>query len=393
MVLQCSDGRGIPCVRYYCMSTCEVIRNLAEDVELAKDARGRAVVPFPMVSSTDLALAVEVIHGARTVSSLTDATAPATLRGLQALGHTAHTAHIMEHLWRQVCDGGMLDLHPHLNELLHTVSVRLPALRKLVVLCPTWPEFRDRVLGEVRMDAPLATYLLQHLSKFFPAGPLFAHILSVVPLAALNAASALAMFTAPKNAPSFHPAEAVEALHALAAKFEEGGWDPALLDLFRALLTAAQVYDVAPHAANTMHGTIVLLENTPVASLLLAVQDRKAVAVTRKMAPWMSLTADWLTGVVDAKFCVARLDDGGRHARCCQVRLTAYGDGSCGLRCAELWYVFEGVNPLVAFNLSDGQYGAGCVESFRSLMRSSTLARLRIDLFYGGHNVLHRAFF
>ena len=397
MVLRCSDGRCIPCVRYYCLASCEVISHVAEDTELPKDERGRCIVPFPNVDSSDLALAVEVVHGARAVGTLDSTTAPAALRGLQALGHTALSLIMMEQLWCVVCGGSFVEVQPHINELLHTESVRHKVLKKLAELLPTWPEFSSKVLGAVSMDAELASYLLRMLARFFPAGPLFRRVLDLLPISVLDSRTALSLFAGPMNASSYHPSEVVDVLDALARTFQLGlatspaRWDVSLLDFMRGLLTAGQVFDVAPHVANSMHGSIVLLERTPTASMLLLVHEKKGV-VNRKMAPWISLHIDWATGVVDARITMSKLDDVGRSVQRCQARLSVYGgeDGRSG----ELWYVIDPVHPQLTFSLvDDGRYGAGCVETFRSLARDGSSDRLRVDLFYGEHSVLEKAFF
>lgn len=406
MVLRCSDGRCIPCIRYYCLSTCEVIRNLAEDVELDKDPQGRAIVPFPNVDSADLALATSVIHGATPVTELTAETTSSALRGMRALGHTALVGGTMERLWALVQGGVFDDVRPHINELLHTPSVRHAVLQKLVVCCPTWPEFSAHVLGALDMDLDLARWLLGPLVKFFPAGPLFVRVLRLLPFSVLNATAVVNLFVAPRNASAYHPAEALDVLEALADLFHRGGWDPVQLDLFRCILAATREYDVAPHVANAMSGSIVLLTRTPAASMLLSVTDRHA-GVSRKMSPWLFLNINRATGDVDARLTLEKLDDLCRSARRCQVRLTAYAecdaerdaerDGAGSERdgaCEELWYVFPHVHPLVPFSLAhDGHHGAGCPQAFRNLVRAPGLARLRIDLFYGDQNVLTKAFF
>lgn len=389
MVLQCSEGAAIPCIRFYCIASCDVIRNLVEDVVLQKDDKGRCIVPFPNVSRTDLATAVEVIHGVRSVSKLSAASAPAALRGLRALGHTGMNTQIMQKLWSLVKDCGFPHIQPHINELLHTDVVRLDVLRRLVVLCPVWSVFSAKVLGEVCMDLRLAHWLLVLLSRAFPAGPLFRRVLDKLPLAVLDAQAALSLFTAPANASAYHPSEAVDVLGALVRRFETAKWDAPLLGFMRALLTSMQVFDIAPHVAVPLHGTIVMLERTPAVSVLLVVGERRNVCM-RKVAPWLSLSVSWVAGTVDARIILDKLDDPGRFPPSCQVRLTAYE----AARSTEVWYAVDHVHPAVPIQLqTHGRCSAGCPQSFAAVMRSQGVSRLRVDLFYADHSVLEKAFF
>lgn len=391
MVLQCSDGRALPCIRFQCLTSCEVIQHLAQDVDLAKDDRGRVIVPFPNVPSADLAAAVAVIHSVCAIDALQADTAPVALRGLRALGHTSLTTRVVERLWTLVRDGELAGIRPHINELLHTTSIRLQVLRRLVVMCPTWPEFCAKVLAALQPDLAVAIWLLGVLPRFFAVGPLFVHLLDRLPTSVMNAQSAMRLFTEPCNASSYHPAEVTDMLRALARKFKAGGWDDVHLTFLRDVLTATQQYDVAPAIASSMHGSVILLERTPAASMLLTVGDRRAAYMSRRMAPWLTLQINRGTGVVDGRVTLDRLDEQGRYARSCQVRLTAYGPGDL---CAELWRVYEGVLPMVPFGLVDaGEYGGGDVETFRGLVRSGDLVRLRVDVFYAETSVLEKAFF
>lgn len=389
MVLQCSDGVIIPCIRYYCITTCEVIRNLVEDVELSHDALGRTAVPFPNVDSRVLALAIEVIHNIRTVPDLDEDTAPRALEGLRALGHTGLNAAITEHLWKRLCDAEFGAIQPHINELLHTRSVRLNVLRRLVVLRPLWTQFRGDVLARVAMTVKLATWMLPLLTKFYPAGPLFLHVLDALPLSVLDAPTTLSLFAAPGNATAYHPAEATDVVQALAKKFKQGGWDSATMGFLGALLSAMQVFDVAPHLANQVHGSVVLLDRTPVASMLLSVHERRG-CLSRKMAPWLSLSVDWQAGRVDGRVSLDKVDYRSRYVRQCQLRLTAYAaDAGCG----ELWFSYDNVHPGVPFSILQGRLHAGSMEAFRAVARDPSVQRLRVDLFYADHNVLHVSFF
>lgn len=417
MVLRCSDGRAIPCVRFHCLATCEAIRNLAEDAVLEKDERGRLVVPFPNVDSSDLAIAMDVVHGVLAVGELCAATAPAALRGLRALGNDALDEELVERLWEVTAAGSMLDVQPHLDDLLHTRSVRLAVLRRVAVLCPTWPDFRRRVLGGLAMDVDTATWLLRHLPQFYPAGLAFVAVLDALPPRVLDPATALRLLSAPCSAPHFHPAEALDAVHALARLFAREGWDAGQLDFMRSLLTAMRAFDVAPHVASDVHGSIVTITGAPAVSVLLTVRERRGGVCSRKMAPWLRLHVDWATGAVDARLSLRELASGvrgGWRALGCEVRLTAYEhwddgddgdggdrmDGEGGLVVArapatsELWYACQTTHPAGLLSLSEhGRYAAGDADAFRAAVRSSALSRLRVDVFYARHSVLHKAFF
>lgn len=389
MVLQCSDGVSIPCIRYYCQTSCEVIRNLVEDVDLPHDAKGRTMVPFPNVDSADLAVATELIHNVRAVGQLDHDTAASALRGLRALGHSGLCVAIMEHLWKRLCDADFDLVQPHINELLHTRSVRLNVLRRLVLVRPLWTRFKEDVLSHVSMNVRLALWMLPLLTKFFPAGPLFLHVLDALPAAVLDAPTALSLFSAPGNATAYHPAEATDVVKALAKKFKQCGWDDSVQGFFVALLSATQVFETAPHLAHPVHGSIVLLDRMPVTSMLLTVRERRG-CMSRKMAPWLNLSVNWLSGAVDGRISLDKLDDRGWYSRRCELRLTAYGADDA---CREAWFAYDHVQPLVPFAIQSGRLHAGCLDAFNAVVRGPRLRRLRIDLFYGEHSVLRVAFF
>ena len=217
----------------------------------------------------------------------------------------------------------------------------------------------------------------------------------LVPCPGLAMGDALSLFAEATNAPAYHPAEAMDAVAALAGLIAARRWDPTAAAFLDGLRVATQVYDVTPHSATALHGSLVLLERTPTASMLLEVmpEARRRARVTRKMAPWLWLWVDWGTGEVNARVTLSRVDDAGRRASACQVRLTAYArDGEC----RELWYAAPGVPIAHALRefvlLEHGRLALGCQESFRGLVRhgGGALARLRVDVFYGQRSVLDR---
>ena len=385
MVLHCSDGRSIPCVRYTCMTTCDVIRHVVEDVDLAQDGRGRFVVPFPNVDSADLSSAIDVIHDVRPVEAMCVSELAAALRGCGVLGHTAHTPLLLERVWELVKYGSYAQMEPYVSDLLHQSALRLPVLKRLMVLRSTWAEFRDALEG-IELDVSLAIFVLHTASQFFAVGPMFVSLLNMLPDGALDAESALSLFSAPRNALAYHPAEVVDVVEALCSKL--GSKLGSLAAFLRAVVVANQVYDVAPLLANGMNGTIIMLEHVPSVSLLCGVSERKGV-ILRKMAPWLSVSIDWNTGGMDALMVLSKLDDVGRMARRCQVRFTAYAGDLVG----EVWYVFTHINPRLTVSVrNDSAYAVGCTQTFRTAMRSACLSRLRVDVFYGESNVLEKAF-
>ena len=391
MVLRCDTGREIPCIRFSCMTTCEAIRNVVEDATMKRDARGRTIVPFPGVDPDDLSVAIHILHGVVSPSDLAPPAVVSALRGMRALGHSRQDSSMMALLWASLEHASFDDLAPYVDDLLHTRSIRIQVLRRVVTMYPCWPEFCERVLNKVCMDTDTAVWMIPLLSRFFPAGPLFKYVLDAIPASVLDARSCLALFTAPKNAASYHPAEAMDVVSALSSAFRRHAWDDGgVLAFMQALVEATMVFDVSPMVANTMHGTIILLERTPSASLLLQVHAQRGT-VSRRMAPWLAVSINWATGVVDARVNLDRLDDVARRARACQVRLTAYLSSSSAV---DVWYSFGSLAPLSSFSLlSQGVVAAGDEAAFRSAVAHVELRRLRVDVFYSSSSVLAKAFF
>lgn len=393
MVLACSDGTRIPCVRFQCLTTCDVIRHLVEDVVLQKDERGRAVVPFPGVDSRDLAAATQVLHGVRPADQLDAPEALRAVRGLRALGHDALAPKLLQRYWAVMHERcAWPQLQPHASDLVRAPPIRDEVLAKLVRLCPTWLDFSEHVLPALDVTLDLARWLLPRLTNFFPAGPLFERVVELLgaqPADSVTPAGVLSLFSEKQNAVAYHPVEAMDAAVAVADLFRARRWDASTLAFLDGLAAATQVYDAAPQLAAPLHGSVVLTTRPNNASVLLEVAGRRRGGVSRRIAPWLWLWIDWDTGEVDARVTLAKIDDGGLGASACQVRLTAY---SCGGECAEVWYVAPAVPSAVAlppFTLREhGRVAAGNQESFRGLVRSRGLTRLRADLFYGQQSVL-----
>lgn len=176
MVLRCDAGADLACERFTMVRSCSVIRNVMEDVELDRDARGRAVVPVPGLPREALQLAIALLHGVKTTVHLRTAEeCECALRGLSCLGNDTLTNDVLLHMWDRLKFQSLGAIRPHLDVLLHGTT-RACVLRYLMRVCPTWTQFRE-VLAEVSMDLTLAAWLLENLKQHFPAGLLVGAIL------------------------------------------------------------------------------------------------------------------------------------------------------------------------------------------------------------------------
>lgn len=389
MVIKCDGGRLLPACSYVAMTKCATIRHVVEDTTLPKDDAGRVVVPFPNVPAEELSLALQLVHGAGEGAEWGSDSIAAALRGLDALG-VCGTIYLQTliNLWFKV-RGRWARIEPHVDTLVRCAMIRSDVLRDLVVLWPSWPDFRDKVLGAVPMDVALATEVMNTLASFFPIGPLHTFLLDQLP--PTRTGDAMDVFARSKASSFCHPAEVVDVARAVSSAYGRLGTGATTVTHFLdAACTALETVDHVPCAATSISGTVIEVSGTPMVSMLMTVHDRKGGGTGRKLAPWLVVFIDWSTGMVDAEVRLGRLPD----ARCTsrvQVRLTAYGNDNA---CADLWYSVEGLAQGVAFQLADaGAYVSGNVDAFRGLVRSSALSRLRFDMFYARDSVFEKSFF
>jgi hypothetical protein len=397
MVIRCDDGSDIACVKYTCMTMCDAIRNLVEDIDdLERDDRGRVVVPFPGVNSTDLALAVYVMHHAVPFQTLTRDTAVVALRGLRALGHAAHLCDaVLEHLWGTLREcNHIVHLQGLVDDLMHHPTIRDAALQKMATLCPTWTEFSARVLSQVSMDTHLAAWLVRTTRSFFPAGPVFLAVLRK--LRGLDGDKVMRLFVDSDVASCCHPTE----MYHIMSQFNTGPMQAALGDTMAKFLWMlswpfdAEYCSLAPSAAAGFNGTVRCYED--VASALLTTLDARHSY--RRITPWLRLHVVWAVGSVAVYMDTSPWTDVSRRVRehgRCEVRITAYAKYPDEAK--DLVYTVRVPNPNLAAVSTDepsmSKLVAGDPTAFNRLVASSSLKMLRVDVYHSKRNVVLDPFF
>lgn len=408
LVFVCAGGVEIPATRFNCLATCEVLRNLKEDVGFAgPDARGRAVVPLHGIEPEPVRAAVDLLHGVRLVSQMSSEDLDVAFRGVDVLGLDVLLPSLTERLWALLSPATRCeDILPHLPRLLRDEHSRLEAVTRLVQLEPLWTHFHAKVFPHLAKDAALAPWLLTRLSKLFPANRVALALLEALQARGGSADDA-ARLLAGGGGMLYHPTEVPALLRSVAACTGASEGPRGLcLSMMQALID----YDPTPTSATHVHGSILLFDKTPHASALVLLEPSpRGVARHRRVraSSWLQLElTPHEDGGVDLDL-LFRLGPLLPHRRAADVQLRVLCDResarpAAGPPEAEAWYVFDGVPTRGAARRLDqavlrmGSTPATVRRALREIPRGnpgSELARaVRVDVFFGPHSVLQRPF-
>lgn len=295
-IVRCSDGVDIPISLFCALSSCSVLKDLAEGEMEMETEKGKRVLPLFMESPPILAL-MRVVHGgAGTLGALTAGRCGAVLEGARALGAALVERAVVDRMLylaqRAAPDPEALELNMH--HLLEDAATRLQAVELLPQAFPTFEAMRQ-ALSRVAERAHGFTHcmvrdMLPALCKRFVPHCIFVELLRLVPASTLDAmkvcprggggrSSAPALSYLPDAARTllpllqvmetlagsrqvslgafFHPSEMALLLKSISALFAANGWDERLT---RALMTVASsmlCYDAVPLSVMYTHGTVI----------------------------------------------------------------------------------------------------------------------------------------
>ena len=408
MVLQCDDGTLIPCCTYNCVSASGVMRNLLEMVDdeveytYSKSADGRRpriVVPFPNVPSDMLLTTMDVIHGVRSIASMTLADVSLTFRGMDLLDCSCMHNILLTRVWQLVCTESNLEaILEHAAKMVRCDMYRTQFLTRLFQLAPLWTSFRELVFPRLDMDFPLAKVLGPVLMKVFPAALVFKELLETLPASVFVKDGAMfELIGDTSNGVYYHPLEMEDVLHAAqiamesASQISSGSNCPAAA-AFRAIRTAMLVYDVAPTSASSMHGTVITYERVRAASVMLVVEKRLKKTKQFRATKWLRVLVDPAAGTIDFGLRLADMDENGREARAAQVRIMAWATDRPTP--GEVWMVYTApfLQPWMTLSKADASSTFGSELAMRATVQSSRLHKIRVDVFYGRNSVFTHPF-
>lgn len=374
VVLRCADGVSIPLSKYACMSSSPVLRDALRlsGARDERDERGRLVISIPR-PSRGLVSALGIVHGTLAVPVLCLDDALSALEGFDWLGgggvcRVLSTA-TLERAWSLLRHAPLETLGPHLQRFLDSESTRDSVLTQLGRLCIGWQPFVD-AMKDVIIDVRIADRMMTKLPKLYPPVLLLRFCLDRMtgrtPGAVLAVAAHAGVY--------YHPREVVTAMREVEALV------PLFAPLVRTWIEGMTTVDPAP----TLRGVSasIVSYHEPSTSVLFDFEDAsRRGEQQRRVSPW--LTLHWghpgfdAIGGFDAEVTLAKIDRDGRAATRMDARLMGFDcDGDLAY---ERWHSFAAVDPRDAIRVSTGS------GVYASPPRSERVARLRLDLFYGGH--------
>jgi hypothetical protein len=387
MVLRLSGGADVPCdvpcVRYNMLASCEIVRFLAEDVSLDRDAAGRTVVPLPGIDEASVRITVDLLHGISAAADLSRDDAKRALRGMDVLGSRLLVPLVHARLWHWIQHDALAEVLPYVPRLAAEPGVQLPLLRRLVAMRPQWADFKAEVLDRLPMDFELARVVLSHLVRFFPASTALAAVVDKLQHPTADKILALCG----EHGSYYHPGEVRDVMTLVDRALDA---DSPTRALARTMLGALGTYRTLPLAAAKVHGTVLLFE-VPTVSVLLTFDTDSTRPIFVRATNWLRVNVDRESGTMDISFVLGRFDEDG--ARNVQLRVLCWTeDTECGGSdvSSEVWYEFTDVEAVGWTSLSQA---AATSEHQGQVAALQEPRRMRLDFFYDTrHSALDRPF-
>lgn len=388
-VVRTSGGRDILCTRYTCMATCSVLRDLMDGVTLEQTPDGKTIIPVPAVEYETLELAIHLIHGVRLAALLSAAEVHRACKGMDVLGCTALEEVLMDRLWDLIGSHASLPLlREHADRLLQSQPHRRLVVRHALRMAPLWRDFRTRFLDGLEMGAPLALFLADTLTSFFPPPVVIRTLVQALPPASRTQDTLLKLAGLQHAGGCYHPAETESLLEVLTAAYAEGGWDPLVRAVFENLLEAQRAYVVAPASTAVLSGSAIHYDKVCTASVYLRPVNMSS-SRCRRITAWLRVLLNPTSGAIQLWVTPGHLRGlPACHTRDFQLRITA--STSRNERDVDVWYTWERVMlPHTAtLSLLNMTHCMGTVADLYAVVRSQHVRGLRFDLFYESFSAL-----
>ncbi len=394
-VLAFDDGTRVPCVRYIMRHFCSVVAELLDATLCDLDPRGRSIIPVPGQPVAPFALAVDILHGAAVVTTLTLEQVEEVLACMDYLGATAWHKDLHRRLWQLLDEPGATfqDIMRHAPRLLRDPDRAPDVVHRLVRLLPTWADFLGYALKplESSADMRLLDGLVAYATNFFPA--------MLVVDWAIGAAAQLPHAThedvlrlATFNGEMFHPHERASTLRRLAEVCASRRWDTAVTRFAKSVAQSLERFDVLPWTRARTHGTQISFMEMPLTSVSVVLPKLRLPA-TVKLTPWLKVCF-CQDGRLDAAFQPRSIDDESKTCSAVQLRIMCFNapHPSRGA-IAEAWFLFDVLDGVEdTYTLSHATATLGHLSAVTGMLRLKTARCLRFDFFYGKESALLNPF-
>ena len=382
MKLVCDD-QELLCCKFNMFCSSPVILHVVEDAQLSNSKDGYLRVPFPGVPSAPLKLAIDVIHGVTRIAEHLLNDAILLLEGLDVLGNTTLAPVVIQRFWTLVSAIKPLSAFvPYVSKLfMHTCLVS-NAITRLSDLAPLWASIEPILREQAGITPCVSSEVVAALAKRFSPVLIMRLMLDIYAgYGTTTPEDYLKLFCA---GASMHPIEVPCILKMLTAVFIEKKWDTTTIQFMQNLQSANQLYESVPF--NPKHkalGSMLSFHNTPMVSLLVDVSEvPRSKRTSYKLSPWLTMTFDFVDGIVDARLNVARIDDPlAKTATSFECRIMCITHEKC--HSGEVWYSFQHVSPADEHTTENVPVLCGSSDTFRETMLLPGPMHVRCDLFFG----------
>jgi len=380
-------SNDIPACRFVCISTCSVIRDLLENVDIPLDPlTHRRTIRLHGASVSRIQRALDIIHGIQEIDSFNYDDVLTCRRGMEFLGCTRYDQDLADRLYMTARAHPTQENFANIAApiLLEFPLLRLSTMNELMRRMPFWTEMRTYLKEHVHITRHLAKYLIPLLVKFYPASFVFQVLVENMQAASVSQDCIMELLGVAEIGIYFHPIEISDTLSFLVKIFKSNGWDTHTCNALQTLKLATYHYDAVPDIARCVQGSLVMYTTFPTCSVTLNVADRLVKVVKMRVAPWLNVTINPRTGTFGASINISKIDEMAHAAPHLQMRLMVFSKTEIG----EVWYDWVDIPDARSFPLESCDIVLGSHEKVRQVLMSESLHCIRIDFFYGNSSVL-----
>jgi hypothetical protein len=434
------DGQRIPCSKYLVLSSCKTLETLTlglsgvditDDLDLSDEEVKEVCVPFP---SEPLRKALDVVHNTVDPLMLSLDEAESALRGMNYLDCPPHLLDTVAHGMimtlctlsrpyhihlRKVVSGieGLYDAQIPVDsqsqaELLATVfrnahllfssRKNMRALLKMFLQqFPTWCGFKHHILvplSESLGGIPVVTAcdMIGILMTTFPLCLLIPEMLDVIaqPLCEDHVAALLGI---PGSGVYYHPGEMEIVIDKMETKLKAStepsetsccsSSSSSWMQVLHNIKIGLQLYDAIPMNSMGITGSTLLFDHISMASVAIHCPLVLQTMLRLRAAPWLSIVLHPITGMLTVQLRLRRLDSVPRCATELQMRVVVMSSRVSAI--GELWYVFNmPAGPPLQLVSTQATHVYGDENTVKSILSSTSLRWIRIDIFFGAVSVL-----
>lgn len=385
MRLQCLTGDAIMANSFTMASACTLIRTLVEEFE-------KTSIQLPIDDDHSIRVAVEVIHGIRSLREAPYEDVDACYRGFDYLGCTILRKKLQTRLWHFVSRSTDVDfvfknahrlvisgepMGSHMNDYLNAVKT----------LCPTWHEFQ-RVFEHCTLNEPVAIQMMWRLCKYFPVHLVFGAIVDAFPPALLTYEICLNVLGSNRNGVYYHPDEVAMVMNIILERFSGQHTDH-----LRTFSDALCLYEASP--GTNLTATTLTYNTEPRASVLIKLYEPYSGTKTLRVKRFVTATINTVDGTVHGRIDVDKLDDTNYYPNSILVRIMTFNTLEPNeydviehkYTVCEAWREFTQISPTLMLHDPDVDVPEDERAIETAVKDVSTLRYIRLDFFFGHGDV------